>query len=116
MRRYRVPVVVAALGIGQVVGHTAMTVGAEHHHGMNVGPAMIAGHIVAVAISAVLILSTERTYALAVSTLRRVLPVLFTQECADTYPSSTPPAYRAKVARWLLVSAGTGTRGPPAFV
>ncbi|MFC9786658.1 hypothetical protein [Rhodococcus sp. NPDC127528] len=108
-----VPVLAGALTLGQVVGHTALALGAVHHHGPQLSPGMVVMHALAVVVAAGLIRAGERGLALAVSALHRILPVLFA-----AFPVTTPvvvgvPAYRPRLARWLLVGARVGTRGPP---
>jgi len=114
----RLPIVAltVTLAAGQLIGHATLALAAEHSHGLQLTGAMAGGHAAAIAVSAALILGAERAYAVGVSTLLQALPILVAPTCADTYAVPSLPAYRAKVARWLLVSAGTGTRGPPLFV
>lgn len=113
MDRHEMLCLAAALTLGQAIGHTTLAVGASHHHGLQLTPAMIAAHAVAVAVSAVLIRGGARGYTLAVSALVRILPVLFAALPVDSPVAVGVPAYRPKTARWLLVGASIGTRGPP---
>lgn len=103
----------ASLALGQVIGHTALAVGAVNHHGSQLSPAMVAAHAVAVGVATVLILAGERGCTLAVSALSRVLPLLRPPlpvvTCAAVCVPTSPPT----LARWLLVGSSIGTRGPP---
>ncbi|WP_231496678.1 hypothetical protein [Rhodococcus sp. UNC363MFTsu5.1] len=111
--RHQLLIVAAALTLGQAIGHVALAMGAVHPHGPQLGPAMVAAHAAAVAVSALLIRAGERGCVAALSALTRRIPAPFVEApvpgpVADCVPSDGPMP-----ARWLLVGSGTGTRGPP---
>lgn len=103
----------ASLALGQAIGHITLSVGAVHHDGLQLSPAMMAAHAVAIAVAAVLILAGERGCALAVSALTRALPLPFAPLPVVASTAVGIPTCRPTLARWLLVGSSIGTRGPP---
>ncbi|NNH69196.1 hypothetical protein HLB23_04815 [Nocardia uniformis] len=101
----------AMLAVGQSIGHEALSMGPQHHqHG--VGTAMLAAHLVAVPVGAVLIRAAEIGVRRAVTSVRRFLVVLGLEPLPPHRPTPVPVHQRA-VALRLLVSSGSGLRGPP---
>lgn len=111
-RRYLVLVV--ALCAGQLVGHFALVLTESHAHGGNFSLLMLASHVVAAAACAALICSAERLYCVAASTLDQLIVATSAPVPVVGPLRTSPPLYRPSVVLRLLVSAGAGTRGPPA--
>lgn len=111
-RRYLVLVV--ALCAGQLVGHFALVLTESHAHGGNFSLLMLASHVVAAAACAGLVGSAERLYCIAASTLDQLVVAMSVPVPAVGPLRPNPPLYCPAVVLRLLVSAGTGTRGPPA--
>jgi hypothetical protein len=108
----RVPTTVV-LALGQVVGHTVLTAASGHHHGSSLTPSMLAAHACATVLCALLIRGAVLGHSRAVAVLRRILPVLCLVLPVQDLPRTGSTDYRPNVVLRLLVSSGTGTRGPP---
>lgn len=108
----RVPTM-AVLAIGQLLGHTVLTIASEHHHGPSLTPSMLTAHACATVLCAVLIRGAVLGYGHALSVLQRILPVLRAVLPAADVERTVPTEYRPNVVLRLLVCSGTGTRGPP---
>ncbi|EME23345.1 hypothetical protein G419_02595 [Rhodococcus triatomae BKS 15-14] len=115
-RRHDLLFLVGALAAGQALGHATLSVGAGAHHGLQLGPAMLAAHAVAAVVTAVLVRAGGRGCQLAVASLRSILPTPFAPVPAPALPARPVPAARRQLRRWLLVGARLGTRGPPILV
>ncbi|WP_230557760.1 MULTISPECIES: hypothetical protein [unclassified Rhodococcus (in: high G+C Gram-positive bacteria)] len=108
----RVPLV-AVLALGQLVGHTVLSIASEHHHASALTPSMLAAHAAATALCALLVRGAVLGCTHAVSVLRRILPVLAVVLPVQERPRLVTVDYRPDVILRLLVSWGPGTRGPP---
>jgi hypothetical protein len=108
----RLPVI-AVLTVGQILGHLALALESGHMHVPS--PTMVAAHIAAVGVSAVLIIGAERGCSIALAALHRLVPRGYT---VPPVRSRVTPwvAHRPRTRRVLLPAAGLGTRGPPAVV
>ena len=111
-RAARSVVLIAALGLGQLLGHLVLTVTGSHHHAASMFTAsMVALHIVAAVGLGLLIGAVEYLYVVCASVLcwlrvfilGRISPVGH----AVWWPSDTV------VARPVLLRAGLGMRAPP---
>jgi len=111
--RYELSFLLLSLTAGQAIGHITLTLGDTHHHGLKVGPTMLAAHAVAAAVSAVLIRASGRGCAIALSALRRIIPAPFRAVPVAVPVASITRHYSPSVARCLLVGSRLGTRGPP---
>ncbi len=113
-RRWLVPV----LATGQVLAHTALSLGDAHsgmHSGSHLTAPMLLAHTAAVVVCAALIAAAERIGPRAYAALRRILPRILT-----VLPVRLEPALPSAVAdvRPVVTSACVGPiarRGPPAF-
>ncbi|WP_280478351.1 hypothetical protein [Nocardia cyriacigeorgica] len=110
--------VMVLLTAGQAVGHLALTAGPGHQHGSHSAALMLATHLIAIPIGAVLIRGAELAARRAVSRVHRAVarlcavllaPAPSAPNClvADTDPLIPPRP---------LLTSGRGTRGPPALV
>ncbi|NIL77503.1 MULTISPECIES: hypothetical protein [unclassified Rhodococcus (in: high G+C Gram-positive bacteria)] len=108
----RVPMV-AVLALGQVCGHTVLTIASEHHHGTSLTPSMLAAHAVATMVCALLIRAAVLGHGHALSVLRRILPVLCVVLPVEDERPRDRTEYRPDVVLRLLACSGVGTRGPP---
>ncbi|WP_245865397.1 hypothetical protein [Rhodococcoides kyotonense] len=104
---------VAVLALGQVSGHTVLTIASEHHHGTSITPSMLTAHAVATVVCALLIHAALLGYGRAVSILRRIVPVLCLVLPVEDARPRERTEYRPDVVLRLPVSSGVGTRGPP---
>lgn len=111
----RVPTA-AVLVLGQVLGHSVLSIASEHHHGLSLTPMMLATHACASVVCAVLIRGAVLGYGHALSVLRRILPVLGAVLVVPDSSRTPATRYRSNVVLRLLVCSGSGTRGPPLFV
>lgn len=98
------------LGLGQLLGHVALSVGGTHAHAPAAALPMLAAHVLAALVCAVLILLSEHLCRVLGSVLR-----------ATVWPGwlvvgpggRVSPAYRFALTAHVL-AGGTGNRGPPA--
>lgn len=111
----RVPVI-ALLVVGQVLGHTVLTIASEHHHGFSPTPTMLAAHAVATVLCALLVQGAVLGYEHALSVLRRILPALPPVLPVLDTGGPRKTEYRSTVVVRLLVLSANATRGPPRFV
>ncbi|MGV9949906.1 hypothetical protein [Rhodococcus aetherivorans] len=107
------PALVLTLGAGQIVGHTVLTLTAEHAHGPGLSPAMLGVHAAALVVSAALIRAAEQGCAAALGVLRRIVAAVLTPPPAHAPLWVATPSHRARLVLRVLVSAQAGTRGPP---
>ncbi|MFD6894236.1 hypothetical protein ACFWB0_06770 [Rhodococcus sp. NPDC060086] len=103
---------IAVLTVGQILGHIALVLESGHIHVPSL--AMVAAHIAAVGVAAVLIIGAERGCSIALAALHRLVPRGYT---APPVRSRVTPwvEHRPRTRRVLLPAAGLGTRGPPAL-
>lgn len=104
--------VMAMLGIGQAIGHMALSLG--HHHSGGMTAVMLVAHLIAIPVGALLIHGAEIAAARAASSVRRAVVALETLPYLSLSPVVAVPAGSAATPRRLLLSSGIGTRGPPA--
>ncbi|NEW25370.1 hypothetical protein [Nocardia cyriacigeorgica] len=105
------------LAAGQLLGHLAMGWGSGHlHHGdVQLTPTMIAAHLVAVVIAALLIRGAEFAYRMGRSALARVVPLRY-HPPAIAGPAPLRTTHRDRVILWVLAADASRTRGPPSTV
>lgn len=103
----------ATLIVGQLFGHTILTIASEHHHGSFLTPTMASAHAFATVMCALLIRAAVLGHGHALSILRRILPALNLSIPVQEFPRTGAPEYRPDVVLRLLVCSGLGTRGPP---
>ncbi|ATL67949.1 hypothetical protein [Nocardia terpenica] len=111
LRRGMLPVL-AMLAVGQAIGHAALSVSPRHCHG-GLTAAMLAAHVVAIAVGALLIRGAEIALGRVISSVRRAVVALGAVLVAPVSRVGVVPASRGTVAPRLLVSSGIGRRGPP---
>ncbi|WP_068274416.1 hypothetical protein [Aldersonia kunmingensis] len=112
----RLAAMAAVLGAGQLAGHLALTVTADHVHGFGVTPGMVSAHVVAALVCAALIGLAELGADRAVSALRRLVAVLCAIISPDPERRTRHRFARPAATLPLLLSSATGTRGPPALL
>ncbi|MFG1796619.1 hypothetical protein [Nocardia sp. NPDC049149] len=111
--RHRVADVMVLLAVGQAFGHVALTISPGHHHGSHLTSVMLAAHLAAVPVGAVLIRGAEIAVARAVSAADRTVRVLESGPAPGFVPNSPIPFGPLPAYRRLLFSSGSGLRGPP---
>jgi hypothetical protein len=111
----RVPVAVV-LVLGQIVGHTVLTIASEHDHGLSLTPTMLAAHAAATVLCALLVRGAVLGYGHALSVLRRILPVLTLALPVLETGGPRKTEYRSTVVLRLLVLSANATRGPPSVL
>ncbi|MGX1807500.1 hypothetical protein ACWIGI_17415 [Nocardia sp. NPDC055321] len=121
LRTTRLGLVVALLG-GQLLGHFAMLWGSpgsgghhSHHQASVWSPAMLAAHLSAACVAAVVILGAEAAYRIVSTVLHWALPVPIALPVLSG-PAALPIAHRDRVVLRVLAADAFRTRGPPAFV
>ncbi|MGW5311780.1 hypothetical protein [Nocardia thailandica] len=105
---------VAALLVGQLLGHTTMSwsSGHAHHADDSLGLGMLAAHLVAALLAAVVIAGAEAAHRIAGAVVGRVLLLRPTLPGpGDTL--SPPPVHRDRVILRILAATTRFTRGPP---
>ncbi|MGK8524035.1 hypothetical protein ACRS6B_21910 [Nocardia asteroides] len=105
--------IMTTLAIGQAVAHLASSLSATHHHGAGTTWVMLGTHLAAVPLGALLIHAAERAVLRAASAVHRTVRVLADGPCA---PVRIGPLAFGRVLprpRRLLLSSGSGLRGPP---
>ncbi|RDI68934.1 hypothetical protein [Nocardia pseudobrasiliensis] len=116
LRDTAIGLVVALLG-GQLLGHTAMSIGMMHmpHARSLWTPAMLGAHVAAAIGAAVVILGAEAAYRIVTGVLTRVLPgLLGTPEICG--PALARIGHRDRVVLRVLAADTFRTRGPPLLV
>jgi len=103
----------AVLTVGQLVGHTTLTLVGDHAQSPGLSASMIAAHLVALGVSVALVRGVECACLYVLAAFTRVALVIFVPPPIDIGVWSATPIYRAKLSLWLLVGAAAGTRGPP---
>lgn len=110
---------VAALTAGQLVGHLSLSVGSdhtpvsEHTHWLTMSTPMLAAHLAAIAVSALLIRCAERGCHAAIAAVTRIVLAVLASPPAEAPLWTSTPVHRATLSPWLLAGATAGVRGPP---
>ncbi|MBA4025840.1 MAG: hypothetical protein C0482_26130 [Gordonia sp.] len=109
----RLLVLLAVLGLGQVMGHVILTLSHGHAHGLMPAPSMVAGHLTVLVLTAVLIRCAERGLIAAFGFVARLLTRAL-DVAAGLVPlwTATITGYRPAACRFVALSTA-GTRGPP---
>lgn len=100
------------LTIGQGIGHIALSVASEHHHD-SASPLMLATHLVAIPVGALLIRAAEIGMRRAITSVRRFMVSLGIAPVPLDKPARAFAVDDRAVVRRLLVNPGIGRRGPP---
>ncbi|MFD6674588.1 hypothetical protein ACFWDA_09470 [Rhodococcus zopfii] len=103
----------AALTAGQLVGHLTLTMAGEHTHWLSMSAPMLAAHLAAIAVSAVLIRGAERGCHAAIAAVTRLVLAVLSSPPAEAPLWTSTPVHRATLSPWLLAGATAGVRGPP---
>ncbi|MFI6169790.1 hypothetical protein ACIBCN_23625 [Nocardia sp. NPDC051052] len=111
--RFGVGEVMVLLAIGQAVGHVALTMSSGHHHNTGMTSVMVAAHLAAIPVGALLIRGAEIAFGRAVSAATRVVRALGTRLAAPFALHYAVPVGPLTAPRRLLFSSGYGLRGPP---
>ncbi|MCM6776280.1 hypothetical protein NDR87_20260 [Nocardia sp. CDC159] len=108
---------VAALFGGQLLGHSAMSIGMMHmpHVESLWTPAMLGAHLLAAVGAAIVILGAEGAYRIGTAVLTRVLPGLL-RAPAIAGPTLPRSAHRDRVILRILAADTRRTRAPPLLV
>ncbi|GAB2508575.1 hypothetical protein [Nocardia heshunensis] len=118
---------VTALLAGQLLGHFSMMWGSpghrmsmpgdsmRMHHASMWSPAMLAAHLTAACVAAVVILGAEAAYRIGTTVLAWALPVPISLP-AQVGPPRLPIEHRDRVVLRVFAADACHTRGPPAFV
>ncbi|RYE41242.1 MAG: hypothetical protein EOP24_37705 [Hyphomicrobiales bacterium] len=115
--RDRAPMfLIAALTVGQLIGHTTLGLVGDHAHSLSLSTPMIAAHLAAIGVCAGVVRGAENACVRALAAVTRIILIVLGPIRIDTGTWSATPVYRAKLSLWLLVGAAAGTRGPPALV
>ncbi|WP_245665132.1 hypothetical protein [Nocardia sienata] len=102
----------ALLALGQTAGHSALATAPEHQHAAAPSAPMLAAHLLAIPVGAILIHTAERALRHAVSRLRKALREHTFR--GFSFPHAVAVAESDhRAARRPLLSSGPGTRGPP---
>ncbi|WP_245721720.1 hypothetical protein [Nocardia crassostreae] len=104
--------IMGMLTVGQAIGHGALSVGPTHHHHA-VTPVMLAAHLVAIPVGAMLISAAEAGMRRAITSVRRFIVALGLAPLPPARTMRTRVTDERAVVRRLLVSPGIGRRGPP---
>jgi hypothetical protein len=113
-RTSALPIVALYLCMGQVIGHSVLTLAPWHTHGDAWSPTMALAHLLAAAGGAVLICAAERLFGALAGQIWRLLLAVVAPRGADERPRATPVWPGVTAASRLIVIGGLGTRGPPA--
>ncbi len=105
--------VMATLAIAQAVAHLAATLSTAHHHDAGATTVMLGTHLAAVPLGALLIHAAELAVLRAASEMRRTVRVLADGPSAPVDISSLASGRALPRPRRLLLSSGSGLRGPP---
>lgn len=111
--RFGVAEVMVLLAIGQAAGHVALTMSPGHHHSAGTTSVMLAAHLAAIPVGAVLIRGAEIGVGRAVSAANRAVRVLSTRPATPFVFQYAVPVGPLAAPRRLLFSSGFGLRGPP---
>ncbi len=104
------------LAVAQFAGHVVLTVVDGHHHGPVLSNQMLVAHAAAVVAGAVAIYGAERGIRRAVSSVRRILPMLASLVVHEWRIAPPLPVYRVPGPSRILDLSGAGNRGPPAIL
>ncbi|MEU7144326.1 hypothetical protein ABZ942_33120 [Nocardia sp. NPDC046473] len=111
--RFGIAEVMVLLAIGQAVGHVALTMSPGHHHTTGMTSIMLAAHLAAIPLGALLIRGAEIGFGRATSAANRAVRVLDTRPAAPFILRYAVPVGPLAAPRRLLFSSGSGLRGPP---
>ncbi|MFC8532320.1 hypothetical protein [Nocardia sp. NPDC057227] len=101
------------LALGQAAGHWALTHAPQQHHGAHSTSAMLAAHLVAIPLGAVLIGAAERAAHAGIAALARLVPAP-NGAPAPIVPGRIRPGHTMfRVPRPGRLASGLGVRGPP---
>lgn len=105
-------ILIALLAVGQLLGHLILSAGHDHAIGAAPPPwVMLAAHVVAVGVGAVLIATGERLCRAASRVARTVVRARFAPVAATTVPAVRRAEQPLRSA--LLLAASVSHRGPP---
>ncbi|MFC9440222.1 hypothetical protein [Nocardia sp. NPDC057030] len=111
--QFGVAEVMGLLAIGQAAGHVALTMSPGHQHSAGMTSVMLAAHLVAVPVGALLIRGAEIGFGRAVSAANRAVRVISTRPGECFVFHYAVPVGSLTAPRRLLFSSGFGLRGPP---
>ncbi|MFC4124548.1 hypothetical protein [Nocardia rhizosphaerae] len=100
------------LAVGQLVGHSALSLGhAQHHHVASV--AMLLAHLVAIPVGALAIRAAEVGVRRAITSVRGLVWVLGAAPAPEVRLGSAPRTDERAILRGLYRRSGIVVRGPP---
>ncbi|MGY4102700.1 hypothetical protein ACW2Q0_24545 [Nocardia sp. R16R-3T] len=105
---------ISALVAGQLLGHVTVGWGSGHmrHGDAQLTPGMVAAHLVAAVLAAVVIRGAEATYRIGCAVLSRVLPMRY-HPPAIPGPVPLRLTHRDRVVLRVFTAQSLRTRGPP---
>ncbi|MET8874172.1 hypothetical protein [Nocardia sp. NPDC004604] len=105
---------VVVLAIGQLHGHLTMgwSSGHMHHGDVQLSPGMLAAHIVAAIVAAMVIRGAEAAYRIGCAVLSQVLPMRY-RPPAIPGPVPLRLTHRDRVILRIFAADSLRTRGPP---
>ncbi len=101
------------LALGQAAGHSALTHAPEQHHGAHSSAVMLAAHLVAIPLGAVLIGAAERAAGAGIAALARLAAVPGGAHAAIVPIRIRPRRSSFRAGRPGTLVSGRGLRGPP---
>ncbi|WP_457215798.1 hypothetical protein [Nocardia gipuzkoensis] len=105
--------IMVTLAIAQAVAHLASTLPTAHHHDAGATSVMLGTHLAAVPLGALLIRTAEQAVLRAASEMRHAVRVLADRPGTPVRISSLVFGRALPRPRRLLLSSGSGLRGPP---
>ncbi|WP_433711190.1 hypothetical protein ACQP2U_33760 [Nocardia sp. CA-084685] len=105
---------ISVLAAGQLLGHVTMgwSSGHMHHVDAQLTPGMVAAHLVAAVLAAVVIRGAEAAYRIGCALLSRLLPMRY-HPPAIPGPASRRLTHRDRVVLRIFAAESLRTRGPP---
>ncbi|MBF6169653.1 hypothetical protein IU486_33775 [Streptomyces gardneri] len=105
--------IMATLAVGQAAVHVSFSLSSAHHHGAGTTSVMLGTHLAAVPLGALLIHAAEKAALRAASDAHRTVRILADGPSAPVRVSSLAFGRVLPQPRRLLLSSGSGLRGPP---
>lgn len=110
---YGVAEIMVLLAIGQTIGHLALTTAPGHQHSGGMSAVMLAAHLAAIPLGALLIHDAERAVRQAISAANQAVRALCAAPAVPFELAYSVPVGALTAPLRLLRSSGFGRRGPP---
>jgi hypothetical protein len=101
---------VGLLAVGQLLGHLLLSAAGHHHHAAQPAAAMVAAHVIAIGVGALLIAAGERLWRALSRAVRAVVRVVCT---VAAQPAAAARRADQPLRSALLLAASVSHRGPP---